>query len=87
MELGRCTNLLRLSLEGFRQREESSLRSLRPPRLSQSIHFLEPYTCEVPRRRLGRTSENAVKRNFAVLAFHALRRIEASPRPGSWTSS
>ena len=32
MELGMCANLLRLSLEGFRQREEPSLRSLRPPR-------------------------------------------------------
>ena len=39
MDLGRCANLLRLLLEGFRQREESSLRSLRPPRLSQSVHF------------------------------------------------
>jgi hypothetical protein len=39
MELGMCANLLRLSLEGFRQREKSSLQSLRVLRLSQSVHF------------------------------------------------
>ena len=36
MQLDRCANLLRL-LEGFRQREEPSLRSPRPPRLVRSV--------------------------------------------------
>ena len=54
-----CANLLRLSLEGFHQREESSMGSLRPLRLSQRVHFLESYTCEV--------SEKASWPNFREL--------------------
>jgi hypothetical protein len=67
MELGRCANLLRLSLEGLRQREESSLRSLRPLRLSQRVHFLESYTCEV--------SEKASWLNFRASSQGEVRRI------------
>ncbi len=37
IQLDRCANLLRLSLEGFRQREEPLLRSLRPQRLVRSV--------------------------------------------------
>jgi hypothetical protein len=67
MEPGRCANLLRSSLEGFRQREESSLRSLRPLRLSQSVHFREPYTSEV--------SQKASWPKFAELRHGVVRRI------------
>ncbi len=46
MELDRCDNLLRLSLEGSRGWEKPSLRSLRPPRLPQRV--LANFECLQP---------------------------------------
>ena len=70
MELGRCANLLRLSLEGFHQREESSMGSLRPLWLSQRVHFLESYMCEV--------SEKASWPNFRASSQGEVRRESIS---------
>ena len=79
MELDRCANLLRLSLECFHQWEEPSLRSLRPPRLVQSVlanlECLQPsilaertgHSLTTTRRGFGRVRDGGRKRKPRVL--------------------